>query len=158
MSKTILYTTGIATGGLLGLSGYYHLKRKKQDKLTGLLATELSKRFDPAGTELGDAFKVDYIERVLKNADGRVIILKEQTAAQYARDIYNAWGSFNDDEHAIYNVFRKLKDKVQVAQVAKAYATAYHKNLIDILKSKLWDSELKTVMKIINPLPPYRTK
>ena len=89
-----------------------------------------------------------------------VLVLKTSTASRYADQIHKAWGSWyegGDDEEKVYGVFRKLKDKVQVSQVAKAYQETFSKNLIDTLKDRFDKSEITIVLNIIKALPNYRT-
>lgn len=52
----------------------------------------------------------------------------------YAKKIYNAKGLFNDDEDAVYGVFRSLQSKTQVSLVAKAFFATYGKDLKNYLQ------------------------
>jgi len=156
MKQNLLLISGIATGSLLGVSLYYRKKQQKQNTMAASFLEALERLIDPSSSGLGDAFDMHYKAKVLQSAGGKVLVLSESAAQKNALDIKNAWGFWDDDETKIYHVFRKLKDKVQVSQVAAAYAGMGEGNLIDILKSKLWESELKKVMHIVGGLPSYR--
>ena len=107
-----------------------------------------------------NAFNIYYLTKVLQNVNGQVIAMSESSATSYAKQINKAWGAWyegGDDEDAVYAVFRKLKDKVQVSQVAKAYQSTYSKNLIDTIKDRLSEDEIKIILNIIGQIPNYRT-
>jgi len=70
-----------------------------------------------------------------------------------AKKIYNAFGTFNDDEEAIYAAFRALRYQTQVASLVDAYKKLYNKDLLTTLKSNLSDSELYEVINIIGTKP-----
>lgn len=148
--------TAIAGIGLCG-SLYVIFDHKRKDKLAAALLSELNKLLNPAtgGLASDEAFDVNYADEIVKKIKG-VILIKTETASQYAKDIYNAWGLLDDDEDKIYSVFRSLKDKVQVSQVSKSYLRDYKINLIEKMKSKLSDAEIGQILKIVSGLPTYR--
>ena len=53
-----------------------------------------------------------------------------------------------DDEEAIKDVFRKLKDRVQVAEVSESYQKNYGENLLDALLGEMDadDKEMKDIL------------
>ena len=154
------------TGGIVGLllvgSVYGNVRRRKRDKVASELLREVSKIVKPTteGLLSENAFDIHFVDEVLKKVKGKVLTLNKNAASKFADRIHNAWGAWyegGDDETKVYGVFRELKDKVQVSQVAKAYQEAYAENLIDKLNDRFGDSEVKTVLDIIKPLPTYRT-
>lgn len=162
MSKVGLKIAGGVVGVLLVGTVYGNVRRKRRDKIASELLRELTKVVKPATAGLvgEDAFDIYYIDEVLKKVKGRVLTIKRSAAIKYAERIHDAWGAWyegGDDEAKVYGVFRELKDKVQVSQVAKAYQDAYGDNLIDKLNDRFGDSEVKTVLDIVKPLPSYRT-
>jgi hypothetical protein len=70
-----------------------------------------------------------------------------------AEKIHDAWGTFNDDEEAVYAAFRSLRYQTQVASIVDAYKKLYNKDLLTTLKSNLSDSEFNEVIKIISLKP-----
>lgn len=70
-----------------------------------------------------------------------------------AQKIHDAWGTFNDDEEAVYAAFRSLRYQTQVASIVDAYKKLYNQDLLTTLKSKLSDSEFSQVVNIIDTKP-----
>lgn len=67
--------------------------------------------------------------------------------------LWDATGIFNDDEEAIYGVFRSLDYKTMVSDLAEAFFKAKKKDLYGYLKNYLNTAELATVIGIINKKP-----
>lgn len=89
-------------------------------------------------------------------------ILNRGAADSYAKQIFDAFGFFGDDEDQAINVFRQLKSKCQVSFLADVFAQNYKKDLFTYLRdgsqsSGFWgglsDGDLNTVIKIVNSLP-----
>lgn len=80
------------------------------------------------------------------------LLLKVEQAKNFAAQIANAWGIFNDDEQAVFNVFRQLKSVAQVSEVADFYQLQTGKDLYGDLYHRLSDSELGTINKIVSKL------
>lgn len=138
------------------------LRQRIRDKRTGILLQRIKSKTDTSTTLLNveEAFDVNYLSAVLQGASTTVLVVKKKVASSYAKQIYDAWGSWflgGDNEAKVYAVFRKLKDKVQVAQVSKAYQELYSENLIDVLKERFSTTEIKQVLEIVAQLPNYRT-
>ena len=158
MSKKIWIIGGVTVGaGLLGLY-LFNRNEMKKNTLAAKLTRAVSEHIEPAtaGILSEHAFDIHLKAKVLEKVKGKIIVLKPDAALKYAQDIHGAWGWFNDDENVVYGVFRKLRDKVQVSQVANAYQTTYKENLIDVLYDKLAETEIKKVLAIVKPLPSYR--
>jgi hypothetical protein len=105
-------------------------------------------------------FSISYAEDVKKwVAPKRLILLKDAAAKQYAEELKKAKGILDDDEEAIGNVFaKKVKDKIHVSNVARAFWQRYNKDLLAFLKSTLSESEMeKHVLNYVRQLPNYRT-
>jgi hypothetical protein len=126
------------------------------------LLTAIQAQIQPisSGLTSQNAFDIHFLNKVLQTVNREVLVLKTSTASRYADQIHKAWGSWyqgGDDEEQVYGVFRKMKDKVQVSQVAKAYQETYSKNLIDTLKDRFDKEEITIVLNIVKALPNYRT-
>jgi hypothetical protein len=157
VSKGTLKIVGVvSTVGLLA-SIYIVIQHRVKDKLAVGLIQELNKLLNPnaSGLMSEEAFDIHYAEEAAKKVKG-ILLIKTDAATKFAKDIYSAFGFLDDDEDKIYSVFRSLKDKVQVSQVAKAFQNAYRINLIDKLRAKLSEGEVSEVLKIVNALPRYR--
>ncbi|EDP94675.1 hypothetical protein U8527_06935 [Kordia algicida OT-1] len=163
MKKSIFIISGAGVGILLIGSFIIRDRTKKQERLTSKLLIALSARIEPIKNGLGgqNAFDIHYLDKVTQRVSGSVIALQESTALYYANQIKSAFGAWyqgGDDEQKVYSVFRKLKDKVQVSQVAKAFQGGDESvNLIDVLKDRFDKNEIKIVLDIVNKKPNYRT-
>lgn len=153
---------GVAIVGL-GASVYMVWNKRHKDKLASEILRELSKLIKPSTSGLlsESAFDIHYKDEVLKKVNGRILTIRTDTASKYADQINAAWAGWwsgGDDENKVYAVLRKLKDKVQVSQVAKAYQNSFNVNLIDKLYERLDEKEVKKVLTIVKNLPGYRTQ
>lgn len=162
MNKLPLKITGGVVGILMLTSVYTHIKRKQQDKLASRLLQALHKIIKPASSGLlsEEALDIHYLEDLLKQVNKKILTLNKNAAIHYAEQIESSWGAWyqgGDNEAKVYAVFRALKDKVQVAQVARAYQNRFGENLIEKLQDRFGEEEIKTVLNIIKPLPKYRS-
>jgi hypothetical protein len=153
---------GASVGSLLIGTTFFSVRKRGRDLRTSKLLSAIQAQIQPisSGLTSQNAFDIHYLNKVLQTVNREVLVLKTSTASRYADQIYKAWGSWyqgGDDEEKVYGVFRKIKDKVQVSQVAKAYQETYSKNLIDTLKDRFEKDEITIVLNIIKALPNYRT-
>lgn len=161
MSKTNTVLT-VSVGVLFIGATLFSLRKRRRDIRTGKVLIAIQTQLEPIakGLTAQNAFDIHYLNKVLQHIRKDVLVLKASTASRYADQIYKAWGRWyqgGDDEQQVYSVFRSLKDKVQVSQVAKAYQNTYSKNLIDALKDRFDKEEITIVLNIVNALPNYRT-
>jgi len=90
----------------------------------------------------------------------RVYTLKKEYASQLASQLKKAKGGWLDDnEEAVYDVFaKKIKSKVHVANLSKAFWNDHKKDMWEHLKSFLSNSEMeKYVHAPVRKLPNYKT-
>ncbi|MCB0374446.1 MAG: hypothetical protein KDD04_00850 [Sinomicrobium sp.] len=160
--RSVMKIAAPAIGLFLAGALYGHFRRKRKDAIASELLREVTRIIKPAtsGLLLEDAFDIHYADEVVSKVKGTVLKLKASAASRLAQRIEKAWGAWyqgGDDEDKVYGVFRELKDKVQVSQVAGAYQELYKKNLIDKLHDRFTKSEVQKVLDIVKPLPSYRT-
>ena len=153
---------GASVGTLFIGTTFLSLRKRNRDIRTSKLMTAIQAQIQPitSGLNSQNAFDIHFLNKVLQSVNREVLVLKTSTASRYADQIHKAWGSWyqgGDDEEQVYGVFRKMKDKVQVSQVAKAYQETYSKNLIDTLKDRFDKEEITIVLNIVKALPNYRT-
>ncbi len=153
---------GASVGTLLIGTTMLSLRKRSRDIRTSKLLSAIQAQIQPISNGLTsqNAFDIHYLNKVLQSVSREILVLKTSTAARYADQIHKSWGAWyegGDDEEKVYGVFRKMKDKVQVSQVAKAYQETYSKNLIDTLKDRFQKDEITIVLNIIIALPNYRT-
>jgi hypothetical protein len=159
--KAVLNITGIGLGALLIGTTLLALRKKSRDQRARALLAILQVELQPASSGLTaqNAFDIHYLDKLLQTVQGEILVLKKSTTAAYAKQLHSAfkpWYQGGDDEDQVYSVFRRLKDKVQVAQVAQLYQEVYSKNLIDTLRSQLEKKEITRVLHIVKALPNYR--
>ncbi len=82
-----------------------------------------------------------------------ITLLTAKDAQILAKRIYDAFGNFNDDEEALYAVFRGLRFQSQVSSLVDAYQSLYKKDLLTTLKANLSDSELGELLNIVSNKP-----
>lgn len=114
------------------------LKKDKGDKQKDALVFDLTSNpyFDPMLYK-GKAFAA----------------IGDSVANQYAKDIRSAFGIFNDNEDSIYTTFAKLKNKMNISEVAEAYYKNYNSHLLPDLLNRLSDKEKALLQNVINNLP-----
>ena len=83
------------------------------------------------------------------------LLLTQNGAAAYVDDLWNATSWYNDDEQAIYGVFRAMKTQSQISALAKRFNQLKAQDLYSYLKNYLNEEELLTVKKIIDQKPKY---
>jgi hypothetical protein len=98
-------------------------------------------------------FDPDFKNELMRN--NVILTLTPYGAKLYADKIYKAKGIpylTNDDEAAIYGVFRTLKSKTQVSYLAETFFMLYNKDLKAFLQSFLNNKEFGNVATICNKL------
>lgn len=81
------------------------------------------------------------------------VILPEDSAKLYAKQIFNAWGIINDDEEQVYDVFRKIPNKITISQVSDMYSKMYKADLLGELIYRMSKTELAFIYRIIDKKP-----
>jgi len=153
----------ISTASVLIITmGYLGLRARKRDQRYGRLLQALQTMLKQTTGDLNvqKAFDPNYIDTVIGSVKATIITLKKEAALDYARQLHKAWKPWylgGDDEDQAYSVFRRLKDKIQLSQLAAAYAQTYEHSLIETLNTRLSKKEINKVMAIVAPLPAYRT-
>jgi hypothetical protein len=84
------------------------------------------------------------------------------TAVDYAKQIYDAFGVFNDDEEAVIGVFKLCRTKANASYIAYAFQHEYGEDLLKFLRgSWIWpqdrlsDADVNEINQYINRLPKY---
>jgi len=70
-----------------------------------------------------------------------------------ATQIYDSRGFFDDDEEAVYSVFRQMKHRANVSQVADAFYALYKDDLYNYMANFLSQKELDYIYGIILTKP-----
>jgi len=87
----------------------------------------------------------------MKSKYDNLIFLKPQYITENRKKLYDAIQYWGTDESTIKEVFRKLKDRLHIAQVAASYQKNYGENLLDALKGEMDvnDKEMKELRDIM---------
>ena len=99
-------------------------------------------------------FDVDYSNELKKQ--NVILSLSDYGQKTYSKIIYDAKGLpylTNDDEAAVYGVFRALKSKTQISVLSGYFFMMYKKDLKTFLQSFLNEKEFGNVATICNKLP-----
>ena len=106
---------------------------------------------DVAATSLvedkGNIFSPNYWKNK-KNAK----VLTTSSARALAKNLYDASGVFNDNEEAVYGVFRQLNYKTQVSWLSYIFYKQYGEDMLQYLKSFMNNDELATLKQITDKL------
>ena len=165
--KTVI--TIISSAVVLGGVGYltYTSIRNKKEK-NQIFEILNSNTGGYGGVEdFSDVFTGDAYINKIKLKYPTIIKLKDTYVTDARKELYNAikrvvgWGDdsgFGTNEEAIKAVFRSLKDKIQIAQVAQSYRNNYSENLLEALKGEMdvKSDDMKELFNIIKAKPNFR--
>ncbi len=152
----------------LAIGGYFLFKHSKKEadiSLGSMSSTAKPVKINQGGraTALVEpnwnaSFDMNYVNDVKKWLQGKPIVrLSQLQATKFAKQIKEAKRSFNDDEEAVAQVFKRLQDKTQVADLSRVFYVQYKKDLYQYLRSFLSSSEMTDlVKKPVRNLPKYR--
>lgn len=137
-------------------------QKREQVVISNTSVKQTDKGIKVAEPNWSDPFDANYTNDVKKWIGPKKIVeLNPMTAKQYAQELYKAKGGAwfkNDNEKIVNSVFaKKLKDKVQVANLSLAFWKFYQKDMWEYLHSFLSVTEMeKYVGKPTRQLPKYR--
>lgn len=134
---------------LAGLFIVYKIMQK-----IGVVPTAASTQAAQNLQQLESASYWDY-NKFLSTLPAGAALLTMAGAAAYVDDLWDATGTFNDDEEKIYGVFRAMKTQSQVAALAKRFNQLKNKDLFGYLNDYLNETELLKVKAIIDQKPKY---
>lgn len=137
--KYALYGTGIFAIYKVGtMLGIFQTAQEQQEEQQ--LQTTLSSNY------WLPKFYTDYLARY---GNGKVITLTEPAKKQLVQELWDARGWYNDNEGAIYAVFRKMNYQTSLSTLAAAFLKEKNRDLLSWLQDFLSEDELKTISSII---------
>jgi hypothetical protein len=119
----------------------------------GLIKTGKRRRAEKEQEEAVNMMRKDeywnplYIQNKVYKSIGK------NAAIEYASNLRRAMQGWGTNEERIFSTFGKLYNKCNVSEVALAYYVNYNENLQADLLNELTDSEVATLMNIVNGLP-----
>lgn len=155
--KIIIITSSAIVASTIGYFIYTRFRNKKE---INLIHSKLDGRQGSYGSieDFAEVFSgTNYINE-MKSAHRNLIMLKNDYVTAFRTALNNALSGAGTNEDAIRDVFRKLKDRVQIAQVSASYQKAHGENLLDALKGDMDvdSSEMKELLDIMINKPAYR--
>ena len=146
-------------GTILVLGGGYLIIRSIQ---RNKLFKEIAEKIGPGTTGSLDAFDIywnpDYCTNSQCNPDGRTVVGQDESKLnKWADTLYNAGGTFNDDEGAFYGALREMPDGVAISLTAGKFQRKYKQDLKEYINYYLDDrDEQQTLYSIISSKPAFR--
>ena len=124
----------------------------KKKELANKLANELAK------WENSKDFKMAFTPDPWKGKIGNYSLVSNEVAMSFAKRLYDAIDKLDDDESAVYDVYRRTPSKASMMKVATAFSVKYKKDLYTELKDNLNTVELLKIAKIISDKKDYTKK
>lgn len=167
----------IASGLTIAVIGTIVIIRRRTfgKKLSAYISAKLEGRSNLYGTikDFEDVFSgqtyIDKVDTIIKQShpNNAFIKLKDEFVTKYRKDLYDgmekgtwsdAWTGYGTDEEKVKAIFKKLNDKVAVAQVAASYQKAYGRNLLDVLLDEMDETgtDMKEINDNVSTKLPYR--
>lgn len=149
-----LIVMGIVVYVILQVSGLF----KSILQLLGLKTKPETEKLDNAATDPGSFWNPKFWE----SGPSGTLILTAAAVENYAKQIWDAIGAFNDDEEAVKAVFRKMKTQSQASYLADHFASKYKSDLLAFLRGGYWpqdrlsDYDVNEITEFVNRLPKYK--
>ena len=102
--------------------------------------------------EFGSYWQPSFWANVAKKY-GTATTIGTNVANNLVKTLWDATGIFNDDEQAIYGVFRALQYQSQISYLAQVFYGTYQQDLYGYLSNHLNDDELNQIAIIISKFP-----
>lgn len=135
----------------VGIGAGYFLILRPILMSTGIIKSAEDKQRDQLEKQYGTAINSAFNPNWYKTVPGALLVTRA-TAERLAQIISDAMGIFNDDEDAVYAVFRQLKAKTQVSWLADVFFQKYNADLYQFLRGRMSDSEMDIIHGIVNNL------
>jgi hypothetical protein len=142
-------------GGIIA----FDLIKKVLEKL-GLWKSPDTKELDDMASDPNSAWSPNFYKTKPANASWTYPITTS-TADQYAKDIYNSFGGFNDCEECVKAVFKKLRTKSNLSFLAEIFEQKYDSDLLDFVRGGWWpqdrlsDADVAEINRYIKQLPNW---
>lgn len=126
----------------------------------GLWDSKDTKELDDVSSDPSSAWNPNFWKQKPSNVAWTYAITTTQ-ALQYAKEIYDSFGAFDDCEECAKGVFRQLRTKANVSFLADNFQQKYGKDLLDFLRGGLWpkdrlsDADVAEINRYIQQLPNY---
>lgn len=129
-------------------------------QMLGIWKKPETKVLDTAATDPNSFWNPEYWKTKPANVSYTRPIT-ESTARNYADQIYNAFGIFDDCEECVKTVFRSMPSQAAASFVSWAFTNKYGSDLLDFLRGGIWpkdrlsDTDVAEINNYVNQLPKY---
>lgn len=144
--------------GVVGTGAYFLVKK--------IAPSKIMKIVEGAETEVSADNPFSYSVFLKQNIPTGTQLLTFNSAAQYAKKVYDALNTYMfDDADIVIGIFSSLGSKVKVAQVAEKFFVIYGKDILQYLKKGnktfdfgsggLSDEDYNRILTIVNNKPKF---
>jgi hypothetical protein len=126
----------------------------------GIWDSKDTKELDDEAADPNSAWNPNFYKTKPSNVQWTYAITTSQ-ADKFARDIYNAFGAFNDCEECVKGIIRQQRTKSNISYIAEQFQKIYGSDLLDFLRGGWWpqdrlsDSDVAELNRFIAQLPKY---
>jgi len=140
---TSLSVVGVATS-------YFVYTRVRNDKEIKFINKELEGSGGYGTIEdFAEVFEGSAYINKIKAKNPNLILLRNEPITDFRKQLYKAIKGIGTDSPVILNIFRTLKDKVQVAQIADSYQRNYNENLLEAIMGEVYFSPKSNNAKVL---------
>lgn len=119
----------------------------------GLIKTRAKKKAEAAKEEASTELRTsEFFDPMILEQYPNYVPLKNQ-ARDWAAQLYNAMHKLGTDEEAIYSVFGRLRNKLNIAEISLNYRLAWRRDLLTEILNELTEKEQVNLWTIISKLP-----
>lgn len=146
----------LLVGGVIGFS----LIKAILEKL-GLWDSKDTKDLDEAASDPNSFWNPNYWQTIKPANAGWTYAITQAQANQWAGEIYNSFGAWNDCEECVKAVFRRCRTKANVSFLCWEFNNRYGFDLLDFLRGGNWpqdrlsDSDVNEINQFVSSLPKY---
>lgn len=142
-------------------AGAIYLATRGVKKVSELVSSGVQNKFETGSKENPFAWRA-FFAAIPKGMS--YTVLTGASADAIAKQIYDSFGFFSDDENKFKDAFRKFKTQAQIAQVARLFSQKYGKDLLEFIKNGygpfpnagLSDADYNDTLKLVTKLPKYK--
>jgi hypothetical protein len=152
-SEKIRIASGVIVIGL----GYLGIRSWQRSKLFDEILLKIGPNAGGSTDEFDAYWRPSYAEGFTA-PDGRAVLgIDDSAQLRYANSIYDAGGTFNDDEEAFYGTLRQIPDGVALSLTAGKFQRKYNQDLKEYIDYYLdAKTEQQKIVTILKQMPPYR--
>lgn len=150
IEKKDIELIAIAGAGLIG----FGFLRQLLEKL-GIWDSKDTKDLNQTSTDPGSFWNPNY----WRNFTSYSYAITQSTAAQWCKEIYDAFGAFNDCEECAITVFKRCRTKANASFLCYVFGLQYGQDLLTFLRGGWWpqdrlsDADVATINNYVKNLP-----